>query len=300
MQNRHRELIGAIEAILHDGVLIDAGTAAYIDSSYSSPSTEELAAVLADRSGPERDTLCELLFFPDETMQLRLEPILEQNKYSPADAAAVAAALRRRTPAAVLRFHDGRAPLRISMPAEIVESFVTRLKLAVRIEPRLRHTIETCVAAERQNHVKVRLRNARRMPQENKRDFLSAFIEKQSSDRAFMADLEFLLGVFEEFDDRSDLYSALSAKKRACALNLIKHQRREERLKNETMETLLARGERIPYLDKAAARESIDRIDRICLGVCGKTESIRDLVPSEDRVRCSDIDDLKELVRRLL
>lgn len=298
MQDHCRRLIESIEALLLEGVRIDRAVADYVVSTFSDASPQTLSAIMAEPSSPERDTLCELLFFPDEGMQVRLETLLETYAYNAADERVVAAALGHRAPEARFVFDEVRTPLRLRLPPEAAESLVARLKITVQIDPGLLQVIEEHVTAGLQQSVKVKLRNARRMPAERKRDFLGRFIEKQGSEPAFPEDLVFLLGILEEFDDRCDVYRALNEKKRICAVHLMRHQHLEERRQNENIETLLARGERIPYLDKSAVRETIDRIDRICIGVWGRTESIRDLVPVEERIEFGGIDDLKALVRR--
>jgi hypothetical protein len=299
MQAHCRELIRWIETLFQEGVVVDAAACDFIDATLSNPSADELAALVTGPSNPERDTLCELLFFPDEAMQVRLEPLLERNAYAEEDARIVAEAIGRRSPEVTLRFEDRRAPLRVRFPTEAAESFVGRLNITVRIDPWLRRRIEAWVASGLQVVVKVTLRNARRMPGKNQRDFLCDYIQKQATDPEFLADLSFLLGVMEEFDESCDMYRSLNEKKRAVAVHLIKQQRFEARLKNETMETLLAGGERFPYVDKAAVLETIDRIDRICIGLWGRTEPVGDLVQTEDRIQCTSVDDLKALVHRL-
>jgi len=297
MRNHCRELIAEIETLFREGITLEAREADFIDSTFAG---QPLAAIVAEPSSPERDTLCELLFFPDETLQRRIEPLLENHRFSADDAERVAEELGRRRPEATFYFRGARAPLTMNLPAEVAASFVSRLKITARIDPQLRAVIDRRVPADLQNVVKVRLRNARPIPETDKRDFLSAFIEKQVANAFFLADLDFLLAVLDEFDDRCDMYRALNEKKRTCAVNLIKLQRWEERRQNENFETLMARGERIPYLDKAAARETIERIDRICLGVFGRTEPLRDLSQTEDRIQCSSVEDLQELVRKLV
>lgn len=299
MQAHCRELVRRIETLFQEGVVVDAAVSDFIDATASNPSGEELAALVTGPSNPERDTLCELLFFPDEAMQVRLEPLLERNSYDAEDARMVAEAIGRRSPEVTLRFEDRRAPLPVRFPTEAAASFVERLNITVRIDPRLRRRIEACVATGLQDVVKVTLRNARHVPGKTQRDFLCDYIQKQAADSEFLADLAFLLGVMAEFDESCDMYRSLNEKKRAGAIHLIKQQRFEARLRNETMETLLAGGERFPYVDKAAVLETIDRIDRICIGLWGRTEPIRDLVQTEDRIQCTGVDDLKALVHRL-
>ena len=45
----------------------------YIDSTFSNPTVKDLEAILADDANCEKDSLMELLFFPDESLQIQLE-----------------------------------------------------------------------------------------------------------------------------------------------------------------------------------------------------------------------------------
>jgi len=47
----------------------------FIDSTFSSPCINELEKIITDDSDCERDSLIELIFFPDEEIQAKLEEI---------------------------------------------------------------------------------------------------------------------------------------------------------------------------------------------------------------------------------
>jgi hypothetical protein len=62
------------------------------------------------------------------------------------------------------------------------------------------------------------------------------------------------------------------------------------------VETLLLRGERVSYIDKADARKKIQIIDRISLAVFGKTEFV-DLMPAgEQSIILEGKDDMDKLI----
>jgi len=66
-------LADEIKKILGQGIDLNDDVVHYIDSTFSNPTVEELQTILADDSNCEKDSLMELLFFPDESMQVQLE-----------------------------------------------------------------------------------------------------------------------------------------------------------------------------------------------------------------------------------
>ncbi|MCK4984722.1 MAG: hypothetical protein KAS40_04340, partial [Desulfobacterales bacterium] len=72
-KSKNKQLADRIIDILRSGLALDAATLHYIDSTFSNPFIGELEELLQDESSCETDSLIELLFFPDESVQLQLE-----------------------------------------------------------------------------------------------------------------------------------------------------------------------------------------------------------------------------------
>ena len=83
-ENKNKQVAEKIIDILQRGLMINADTLHYIDSTFSNPSIGELEELLQDESSCETDSLIELLFFPDESVQLQLEEILQRYSVSKA------------------------------------------------------------------------------------------------------------------------------------------------------------------------------------------------------------------------
>ena len=66
-----------LQEILARGLDLSAETVRFIDSTFAHPSAAELSALLTDDAVPERDSLLELLFSPDEALQIELEGRLD-------------------------------------------------------------------------------------------------------------------------------------------------------------------------------------------------------------------------------
>ncbi len=76
-KNKNRPVAEKIIEILRSGLTINADTQHYIDSTFSNPSIDMLAALVKDEANCETDSLLELLFFPDESVQLQLEQMID-------------------------------------------------------------------------------------------------------------------------------------------------------------------------------------------------------------------------------
>ena len=75
-------LAGELQKVLSGGITLSSGVIHYIDSTFSNPTTAELQTILHDDSNCEKDSLMELLLFPDESMQIQLEALLERLQFS--------------------------------------------------------------------------------------------------------------------------------------------------------------------------------------------------------------------------
>ncbi len=84
-KDKNKLLADEIIGILKSGLTMNADTLHYIDSTFSNPSIGELAELLQDESSCETDSLLELLFFPDECVQVQLEDMLEDIQFQEQD-----------------------------------------------------------------------------------------------------------------------------------------------------------------------------------------------------------------------
>ncbi|MGD1971889.1 MAG: hypothetical protein PVF24_09765, partial [Desulfobacterales bacterium] len=84
-KDKHKQIADKIIEFLQRGLAINADTQHYIDSTFSNPSIEALDKLLQDESSCETDSLMELLFYPDESVQLQLEGLLEDAQLRPED-----------------------------------------------------------------------------------------------------------------------------------------------------------------------------------------------------------------------
>lgn len=301
MNERHRRLVGKIEKLLRAGIEVGPDLLGYIDATFSNPSVEDLEKIVADECDPEREGLLELIFFPDEPMQQMLEELLpEAGGLGQGDVDAVAAELSARRIHTALVFPDRRDRLTVDFPPGLVTTFLQRLNLTRRIEPRLAMAISTLVAPVDRIAVRVKLRNTRKQMGDGKVLFLCDFLAKLGGDDQLLACLEFTLNFLEDIDDDADVYAALMNRRRIGWQLLQKSAQFEERLKKNNIETLMMRGERAPHVSKQEILKTIAFIERISLAVFGRLAPLDyGLLESADLAFRPDTD-FDEIIRRMV
>ena len=301
MNERHRRLVGKIEQLLRAGIEVGPDLLGYIDATFSNPSVKDLEGIVADESDPEREGLLELIFFPDEPMQQKLEELLpEEGGLEQSDVDTVAAELSARRIQTALVFSGRRGRLAVDFSPALVTTFLQRLNLTRRIEPRLAIAISTLVAPVDRIAVRVTLRNTRKPIGDGKIRFLCDFLANLGRDDQLLACLDFTLGFLEDIEDGADVYAALMNRRRISWLLLRKSAQFEEKLKQDNIETLMLRGERAPHVSKEELLKTIALIEHISLAVFGRLDRL-DLGARES----ADFDfgseaDLSEIIRRML
>lgn len=270
----HILLAEKIGEIFAEGALLESGVVHYIDSTFSNPPVSEIETVIGDESDCERDALLELLFFPDEPTQVRLEPLLGDealgySAFGEEDEELVLDRLYRAgDPVASFGFGDGRGELNIQVPRHAAEMFLSRLNVANNPDKRIVAAIKENVSEKYSGIFRVRMRNSRFAGSENQICFLIDFfgkIEPRSSDAAACLDL--LLRLFEETDPASDIFEMLADRKQTIMRNLEKSVEHERKCENKNIETMILQGIRTPYFNRQEAMKQVAVIDDICMAV---------------------------------
>lgn len=266
-------LAETIREILGEGLELSDEVLHYIDSTFSTPSVHAIEAIVLDESDPERDSLLDLIFFPDESLQIRLETMLERENFQKADEEKVSEALfSQGPPETTLIFPDNRG-LQLSMPRWVADPFISRLNISKTTDKRIADAVDEHTDESLRNLFMVRFRNARFVPDEEKIRFICRFFETMTCDAdELLRSLEFILGFFDEVREIGDIYEALMDKKRFYFRNFQRAVKFEEKFRKSNMEILLLQGERTPHIDKRDALKKIAMIDSISLAVFGRTD----------------------------
>ncbi len=294
------QLAEKIRKILGCGITLGSDVVHYIDSTFSNPTTAELETILQDDSNCEKDPLMELLLYPDESMQLQLEALLQRLQFSAAEEQFVPHYLFREPMPVRIRFPDDRQSLSLIVTEDIATQLITRLHICKQLDGKLLEIIDKHADEDARNGYKVKIRNSRFSPGENKIQFLCDFFEKlESRSHDFNVCLDFSLSFLDELTEDQDLYQALMAKKRFYLRSLQKAKKLETQLQKNNLETLLSQGKRVILIDKEDARKKIRLIDRISRAVFGKTEYLEPFHSGGEHIELSANQNAEDIIRIL-
>jgi hypothetical protein len=297
-EEKCNQLADEIRKILGNGVTLSSGVIHYIDSTFSNPTTTELQTILHDDYNCEKDSLTELLLFPDETMQLQLETLLEGLYFQQEDEKSVLDALLQEPVQVTIRFPGDRGSFHLLVTEDMTRQFIARLNISKHLNPDL---LEVLNHYEIISHrIKVKMRNSRFSPTDEKIKFLCLFFEKfDSQDNDIFECLEFALSFLDEPILDNDIYRTLMAKKAFYFRSLQKAIQLDTQLQKHNMETLLAQGKRVVLIDQRDARKKMEIIDRIGRTVFGKTEYFEPLGNGDEHIEFGLHNNVQDIIRIL-
>ena len=291
-------LADEIKSIISEGIVLSEDVVHYIDSTFSNPTINELQAILDDDSNCEGDTLMELLFFPDESIQVRLEEMLEQCRPQKEDEDKIITYLCQDPLQVTFHFEDDRGALKLPIPEDVIRQFLVRLRISKHLEASLIESIHNYGDLQNTNRFKVKIRNSRFSSSESKIEFLGRFFDKIGSrSNDIFECLNFILEFLDEIKKEVDVYQALIAKKKFYFIGLQKAKKMDARIEKHNIETLLAQGERVAMIDQVDARKKMQIIDRISRAVFGKTEYFEPPVSDERQFEIGSPEDIKSIVK---
>ena len=299
-QKKCDQLADEIRNILGNGITLGSEVIHYIDSTFSNPTTAELQSILHDDSNCEKDSLMELLMFPDETMQLQLELLLERIRFKKGDEKFVLDKLLQDPVRVTIRFPTDREAMRLIVTEEVAGQFISRLKISRHLDPDLLAALNLYDDKNISKRIKVKIRNSRFSFSGGKNEFLGLFFEKfDSRDNDLFECLEFIVGFLEDLKQTTDIYQALMAKKKFYFISLQKAKQLETQLQKHNMETLLAQGKRVVLIDQKDARKNMRIIDRISRAIYGKTEFLEPFNEGEEYLELSPDQNVQDIIRTL-
>jgi hypothetical protein len=293
-------LAGELRKILGGGITLSSDVIHYIDSTFSYPASGELQAILQDDSNCERDSLIELILFPDESMQHRLESLLERLQFTATEEKTMSGHLLRKPLQVTFRLPGNSESLNLIITEDAACQFISRLSISKHLPADLRDALKRYDDKNISNRIKVKIRNSRFSPTDEKIEFLFLFFEKfDSQDNDLFECLEFVIGFLDELKQVNDFYQALAAKKKFYFISLQKAKQLETQLQKNNIETLVAQGKRVVLIDQKDARKKMLIIDRISRALYGKTEFFESLHPDGGSIKLCADQDIQEIIKQL-
>ena len=299
-EDKSNQLADEIRKILGVGIILGSEVVHYIDSTFFNPTTTELQTLLHDDSNCEKDSLTELLLFPDETMQLQLETLLEGLYFQQEDEKSVLDDLLQVPMQVAINFPGDRGSFHLLVTEDLARQFIARLNISKHSNPDLLEALNHYENENISNRIKVKMRNSRFSPTDEKIKFLCLFFKKfDSQDNDIFECLEFALSFLDEPTIDNDIYRTLMAKKEFYFRSLQKAKQLDAQLQKHNLETLLAQGKRIVLIDQRDARNKMRIIDRIGRAVFGKTEYFEPLYNGEEHIEFGPDQNVQDIIRIL-
>jgi hypothetical protein len=261
-----------IADIFHSGIEIDQHVIHYLDATFSGHDLETIRAVLQNPSDCEHDPLIELLYFPNESIQIRLEAFLEKARFTEKDQHAIGSLLTSRAAKTRFCFSGQTDSWKFPTPDAGALAFLSRLKITRHLDKRLIACMNQHLPLATRDRFKVKIRNAGfEMSLRNVECLESFLVSSDLSDRNFDHRFRFLLDFVEEWKSPDRLLDALTEKKRLYIRQLYRAARMESLQQKRNIETLMMLGFRSPYVNRQDILSRIAAIDDIALAIFGQS-----------------------------
>jgi len=263
-----RKLALDIQAIFQKGLCIGMKTQHFILSTLPVSNLNELQPFLTDCTNSEYDFLAELIYFPDESIQIRLESRIESGKFRKEDQAAILRHIMDGQGKTRIQFQGQPTLLTIDTLPSGAAAFLSRLNIDRHLEPDLIRTILECAGTPGGAKYKVWLRNMTLALRERDTAFIkNLFLKMGPRHKKFDDILRFSLRFLEEASDEIDITESLRQYKHRCLHHIQRSERLEANPIKENFDIRMALGIRRPYTDKADLISKVALIDEISLAL---------------------------------
>jgi len=299
----------ALRQYMAGGIAVTKDVCRFMEATFGDASADTLRTLLSDESSAERDSLLDLVFFPDLSLQTAIEPIMEDHRLTSGDVTLLAEQLKVAPVATHLRMPGTDATVPTALPAFLIDAFLARLNIpwqpAAALSALLDHLAAGALAPtgddkEGRLRLRVLLRNAalRQTPVQVR--FLCDFFERLSpEDKDFVDKVTFMLVFIKEHEDSTNFYLSLMDRKKFIFQHLLKARRSEAFAARTNMETMIMTGVRTPYFDIPTGERTLVLIDSIAIAVFGRTECLEGTPRRVDLGNHAETLDPQELIKRL-
>ncbi len=223
----------------------------------------------------ERESLLELIVFPDEDIQVEMEAFLSGHPITQKDETEILTLLIKKDIRAMIIPPDSPEKIFVRMDDQNISLFLARLNLSKTLDKQLATAIETCVKKKYQLPVRVKFRNAGFLFSQERIDFLCEFFSFFNPEHPlYVTYLDFIIDFLHAHDGNQDIYTALNAKKRSCYRYLQSALKFQEQLAKYNIETLMMKGIKNQSINIEEMEETIHLIHNITMTIFGRSEEV--------------------------
>ena len=263
-------LASKIYKLLSQGMNLTPDILHYIQSTFGLNSSRDIYRIILDDNHCERESLLELIFFPNQEMKIALERPLEAGQFKLSDHQNILKNLMNLDPKVPIYFESGEHLLTMSLPENTASKFINRLCIQNHPDRSLIEVIENLFPEKEQLTIRSKLRHKSCFRDEDTLDFLKQFIKSYSSSKdIFWEYLDFVLNFLTEFNKGPNIFEVLIRKRLFLEQVLLQSKHQEELLHKQTMETLILQGQRILSINPDAVQRSVEIIDDLAFKIFG-------------------------------
>jgi len=268
MDDKCREFAKHIRDVFADGLCINNKDNHFILSNLPIAHLNEINELIQDPDSAAYDTLMALIYFPGESIQIRLEDHIESARFDPQDDDTILSHLMALETVTHVLSPQKQLLVSISTPPSGASAFLQRLNLSLHLDFELIQAIETTANPMTARQYKVWIRNMTRKPIKRDIEFLKNLFLKlapplQSRDRL----IKFALRFLEETQVDVDPLPGLIQYKQRCLQHIQRLDRFETNRLNHNFETRMALGIREPHDDRQALMQKLELLDEIGLAI---------------------------------
>jgi len=279
---------------LEVGISVTEEVLDYVEATFG---TRDLTAVLADEDSGEVDSLLELLFYPDTSLQMAYETQWGRETFTENDVIAVTDALCATPITARLRRPDNGTAITLPVPEFACRTFVQRLRIGHKIHPDLANIMDNRTK-DNSMKIRVQLRNARLVWSKHQITLMTLFLTHiPSQAKNLLTDLDFLISILPEMAAGDDAYTFLTGKKFFYFKSLCSAEDFERKRTASNMEIMMMSGARSAHGNIEEWRQLMRRVDRICQALFGRTEFFQQ--PDTQTIDLQDSKDMQDVVHKL-
>lgn len=298
IMNKERQLASRISEFFVKGIVLNDLTLRFMESTFGKATAEHLEAVIQDEKNCEKDSLLELIFFPDEMCQVQLEDLLTLERFT--DQEPVIQQLEKRMDAVEICFPKEMKTVRVDFTRDLAEQLVSRLRICNNPDQELERSVRENLHPEQVGRVLVRIRNADPPKSPHIIRFLCDFFSRMDSDRKdFLQYVDFLMQFTSELDETMDIFNALMERKKACMQAIQKAAAYEKQLARYNMEVMILKGDRNPCINIEEAEKTVEIINRISFSLFGQSDDPEMALRKVDLGECHPGEDLQRVIRLL-
>jgi len=265
-----RLAVECIVELLRKGLKVESDVLDFIESTFGVHSIEDIQSIINNDDDDTRDSLIELILFPEVTMQESLEEFLSHHKIGPEDETAILNCLRVEVPLITAVVPEMNHRLTIPLTPDNLAKLIVRLRIRWSPSPELSRAILSSIPIEECNRIRVKLRNLPVAYTPIRTEFLCRFLNTiQFREIDFEDCFDYTLHLLGELSENLEGRLVLQKKRKRLETQLVQAEKIEQELAKNNMETLMLRGVRPLSASAESLRREIALLDRIGNACCG-------------------------------